>query len=216
MSAKPRAGRVGDRRLAGRVHDVRIGAAGEQRIDDAAVALECRGRERRDARRARQIRDRRLSQQRARRSPAARSRPRRRARSRRRGCARRSPPPARGRDRPAPCVPTRAARASGMAPNRSRASSDAPAASRRRASGTQPVSAAENSTRLSCAEVVSALSQIEPALELAAGRGRVTGPAPLATPAIRQAASEPTGSRQGHAQVIVGNRGSLSDHGAPM
>ncbi len=41
--------------------------------------------------------------------------------------------------------------------SRSRASSEAPASSRRRASGTQPESAAENSSAFNCAEMISAL-----------------------------------------------------------
>ena len=52
---EPASGGIRHRRLAGRVHDIRIGAIGDELIDDATIAFE-RGRgERRDARWARQV-----------------------------------------------------------------------------------------------------------------------------------------------------------------
>ena len=117
--------------------------------------------------------DRRLAPAAAQRSPAARSRSPRKARSRRRDRAHRSARPAPGRARPVPRCPARAACASGMAPSRSRAASDAPAPSSRRASGMQPASAAANSTRLSsvaliCDLITSSLRSSSPASR---GRG---------------------------------------------
>jgi len=48
-------GRIGDRRLAGLIHDIGIGACGKQLLHNAVIAFECCGGERGDARSTRQI-----------------------------------------------------------------------------------------------------------------------------------------------------------------
>jgi hypothetical protein len=120
--------------------------------------------------------------------------------------------------------PARAARASAMAPSRSRASSEAPAASSSRASGTQPESAAAISARFNCVEVASALVCSNRRSSSRHEGGPATGAgAAAAAFANTQAASKAVGMRRWLLMVSCAGRSSwigplpsLSDRGGPM